>query len=274
MTLRRRELLVLLAAPGAVSAEVMLAQVAPAGMDPTGYLVSEKFDGVRALWDGQVLRFRSGRRIEAPAWFLQALPATPLDGELWMGRGRFDDTSAAVRRAEPRDEEWRRLQYLVFELPAGAGRFDERVTQIAALVRAAAGLGLQAVEQRSLASNAELRQRLRAVVQAGGEGLMLHRADAPVTTGRTDVLLKLKPLLDAEATVVGHVPGKGKNAGQLGALEVEDAAGKRFKLGTGFSEAQRRNPPALGSRVTYTYRDLTPSGKPRFASFLRMADEP
>ena len=70
--------------------------------------------------------------------------------------------------------------------------------------------------------------------------------------------------------MVGHVPGKGKYAGMLGALEVRAANGQRFKLGTGLSDAQRASPPAIGSTVTYTYRDLTPGGKPRFASFLRL----
>ncbi|RZL29291.1 MAG: DNA ligase, partial [Rubrivivax sp.] len=102
---------------------------------------------------------------------------------------------------------------------------------------------------------------------------VLHRADAPLASGRSDLLLKLKPLADAEAVVVGHEPGKGRLAGQLGALELQTPDGVRFKLGTGFSDAQRRDPPAVGATVTYRYRDLTPSGKPRFASFVRVADE-
>jgi DNA ligase 1 len=93
-----------------------------------------------------------------------------------------------------------------------------------------------------------------------------------VTAGRSDVLLKLKAVQDAEATVVGHVAGKGKYAGLVGALEVKAASGQRFKLGTGLSDADRQHPPAIGSVVTYTYRDTTPSGKPRFASFLRVHD--
>ena len=112
------------------------------------------------------------------------------------------------------------------------------------------------------------------MVKGRGEGLMLHLADAPYVTGRSDVLLKLKPLLDTEATVVAHIPGKGKYSGQMGALLVETSAGLRFKLGTGFSDSQRANPPPVGALVTYTYRDVTPAGKPRFASFLRVRDDP
>lgn len=247
----------------------MLARTAPPGIDPRAYLVSEKLDGVRALWDGQTLRFRSGRSVAAPAWFLAQLPREPLDGELWMGRRRFDDLSATVRRTEPVDAEWRQVRYHVFELPAGGGTFEQRSEEI----RALAGGVVVAVPQWRVASHAALQAKLQEIVAAGGEGLMLHRADAPVATGRSDLLLKLKPQSDAEAVVVGHEPGKGRFAGQLGALELRTPEGVRFKLGTGFTEAQRRHPPPIGSTVTYRYRDLTPAGKPRFASFLRVADE-
>lgn len=248
--------------------EPLLAKNAPTGIDPRPYLVSEKLDGVRALWDGTTLRFRSGRVVAAPAWFLAALPKTPLDGELWMGRRRFDELSGAVRRTEPVYAEWRRITYRVFELPAGEGTFEQRAGQLKALVSDI----VLPVEQQRFQSNAELRAKLKQVVDAGGEGLMLHRADAPVASGRSDLLLKLKPLADAEAVVVGHEPGKGRFAGQLGALELQTPEGVRFKLGTGFSDAQRREPPPVGATVTYRYRDVTLAGKPRFASFLRVSE--
>lgn len=253
----------------ALALEPLLAKNAPAGIDPKPYLVSEKLDGVRALWDGTTLRYRSGRVVAAPAWFLAALPKTPLDGELWMGRRRFDELSGAVRRAEPVDAEWRLVRFHVFELPAGEGTFEQRAGQL----RALASDIVRPVEQQRFQSSAELRAKLKQVVDAGGEGLMLHRADAPVASGRSDLLLKLKPLADAEAVVIGHEAGKGRFAGQLGALELQTPDGVRFKLGTGFTDAQRRDPPAIGATVTYRYRDLTPSGKPRFASFIRVADE-
>ena len=251
----------------------LLAQDFTPGIDVGRYLISEKFDGVRALWDGSTLRFRSGRTIAAPAWFIAKLPKTPLDGELWLGRGQFDALSGLVRKTAPSDEAWQRVSYLVFELPGGAGNFAERAQRLRGAVEAAAWSQLKAVEHISLPNEAALRAKLAQVVQTGGEGLMLHRADAPYLTGRNAALLKLKPLHDAEARVVGHVAGKGKNVGMLGALRVETAEGKRFKLGTGFSDAQRQQPPAIGSVVTYTYRDRTPKGLPRFASFLRVSAE-
>jgi len=259
-------------AAGSAENTVLLAKTAPTGIDPAGYLVSEKLDGVRAVWDGKVLRFRSGRTVAAPAWFIAKLPKEPLDGELWVGRGQFDTVSGTVRKAKPVDAEWQKVNYMVFELPAGSGDFKGRALALESIVNTAAWPQLQAIEQTDIANRATLQAKLDDVVQGGGEGLMLHLASAPLATGRSDALLKLKPLNDAEATVVGYIAGKGKYAGLTGALTVKSADGQRFNLGTGLSDAQRKSPPAIGSVVTYTYRDVTPSGKPRFASFLRVYD--
>lgn len=247
---------------------LLLAQHAPPDVDPAGHLVSEKYDGARAWWDGQTLRFRSGLPIAAPAWFLAQLPALPLDGELWLGRGRFEALSAAVRRHRPNDEEWRQLRYMVFELPGAPGTFASRAERIRALVQQRSP-ALVAVAQTTVPDRAALQQQLRSVVAGGGEGLMLHRADAPYVSGRSPLLLKLKPLHDAEATVLAHVPGRGKHAGRLGALQVRNAEGVVFSIGTGFSDAERDNPPPRGALVSYTYSGHTEAGVPRFASFLR-----
>ena len=257
---------------GVARMDILLAQNYSDKFDPALYLVSEKLDGVRALWDGQQLRFRSGKAIHAPAWFIAALPKHALDGELWMERHSFDRLSAAVRRQEPVDAEWQKISYQLYELPNGEGDFAQRYASLQASVARAGVAWLQVLPQARIADKAALQQKLDQVVRDGGEGLMLHRADALWQTGRSDVLLKLKPQLDAEAIVISHEPGKGKYQGMLGALVVQTPEGVRFRLGTGFSDEQRRNPPAVGSKVTYRYRDVTSTGLPKFASFLRVRD--
>lgn len=249
---------------------LMLAGVWRAGQDPSSFLVSEKLDGVRAFWDGQTLRFRSGRAIAAPGWFTAALPKTALDGELWLGRGRFDELSGMVRRVTPLDADWHQLQYMIFDLPGERESFSERAQRIQTVVAQAKQPWLQAVPQQRMADAYALQVLLKTTVQQGGEGLVLHRANALWSPGRSDALLKLKPQPDEDARVVGHLPGKGRHAGRLGALLLEMPDGQRFALGTGFTDAQRNAPPAVGEVVTYRYRDRTPKGLPRFASFLRV----
>ena len=252
--------------------DLLLARQYRAGVNVSAYWVSEKLDGVRAIWDGRQLRFRSGNRVPAPGWFLERLPEQPLDGELWVGRGTFDRLSATVRRDPPDDAEWRLVRYMVFELPEAPGTFTERLERLKSLIGGVPPW-LTLVDQFKVADEKGLRDKLAEIVRGGGEGVMLHRADAWYETGRSATLLKMTPWLDAEARVVAHQPGKGKHAGSLGALRVEMPNGRRFALGTGFSDMQRRNPPAIGSLVTYRYRELGRNGIPRFARFLRVREE-
>jgi len=249
---------------------LMLAQNWQSNANPADFLVSEKLDGVRAYWDGQSLRFRTGRQIVAPAWLTAALPKTPLDGELWMGRRSFDLLSGAVRKSSPVEAEWREVRYMVFDSPNAVGNFAARASQIAALVAQTGVPWLQVVEQSGVADRKALLQLLQSTVQAGGEGLVLHRSDALWMPGRSEAVRKLKPQPDDDARVVAHIAGKGRNAGRMGALLLEMPDGARFALGTGFPDALRDAPPDIGSMVTYRYRDRTPKGLPKFASFLRV----
>lgn len=275
MSLLRRLCLVLALLAGSAAAQtlappaVTLANVWNGG-DPRGYFVSEKFDGVRGYWDGKQLLTRGGSVIQAPAWFTAGWPNHALDGELWAGRGAFAEAVSTVRAQVPDDAAWHRMRYMLFDLPDHPGPFSERIDALKTAVAVIQQPWVQMIEQTPATSAAEIKRRLRQVVKAGGEGLVLHRGDASYRPGRSDDLLKVKPYLDAEAKVIGHLPGHGKYAGQLGALQVECEDGRRFKLGTGFSDMERRNPPAVGTWITYRYRDLTSGGLPRFASYLRV----
>lgn len=254
-------------------APVMLANRYHAGMALADYWISEKYDGVRAYWDGQRLWTRGGEPIQAPAWFIAGWPAQALDGELWAGRGRFQRTVSIVRKQHGPETDWRDIRFMVFDLPAHDGIFDQRLAVLQQLCAQLAVPWLLAVAHTRVADHAALQALLARTVAQGGEGLMLHRGGSHYRAERNDDLLKFKPYEDSEAVVVGHTPGKGKYAGQLGALLLEMPNGVRFKVGSGLSDAQRRQPPALGSVVTYRYRGFNASGIPRFAVFMRVREE-
>ncbi len=252
---------------------LLLAQVYRPGMALQDYWVSEKYDGVRGYWDGHTLRTRGGETVNAPAWFTAGWPTTALDGELWAGRGQFAQAQSIVRRDNAGDSAWQAMRFMVFDLPAHAGSFDQRLPALQAAVAHIGQPWVQAVPQQRVPSDAALQALLQSTVRAGGEGLMLHRGASLYRAGRSDDLIKLKTHDDTEARVVGHLPGKGKHAGRLGALLVEMPNGQRFKLGTGLSDAQRSHPPPMGSWVTYRFRGQHASGLPRFASFVRVRED-
>ncbi|WP_332747560.1 DNA ligase [Hydrogenophaga sp.] len=249
---------------------LMLANVYRPGVPLVEYWLSEKYDGLRGFWDGQRLITRGGEVIVAPAWFTEGWPAEPMDGELWMGRGLFEETLSAVRRQTPREDAWLRIRFMVFDLPAHPGPFIERIQAYQGLVRKIDRAWVRAVPQERVVSHAELMVRLDRMVKDGGEGLMLHRGDSLYRTVRSDDLLKVKTHEDAEARVLAHLPGQGRHAARMGALLVQTPQGVRFRLGTGFTDAQREQPPAVGQWVTYRFRGVNPSGVPRFASFMRL----
>lgn len=240
-----------------------------ADIELSRYWVSEKYDGVRAYWDGKRLLTRAGNPIHAPEWFTQGWPVTPLDGELWAGRGQFEQVTATVRDLEPDNAAWHRIRFMVFDLPAHAGTFDARLQTLQSLLSSLRIDWLREVTQSRVVDEDALLQQLETIAAAGGEGLMLHRGDSVYRAERSDDLLKLKQHQDAEAQVVAHLPGQGKYVGMMGALVVRDADGTSFRIGTGFTDEQRRDPPPVGSWVTYSYQNVTARGIPRFARFLR-----
>jgi len=251
---------------------VPLANTYQQGIALEDYWISEKLDGVRAYWDGRRFLSRNGNVYQAPGWFVADFPDVPLDGELWMGRQRFSELSGAVRKRVPIDGEWHAIRFQVFDLP-GFKPFYERYRQLKALVEKADSRYLKLVEQEPAFSHAVLMARLDRVVAEGGEGLMLKRRESRYEAGRSDDLLKVKTFEDAEAVVVEHIAGKGRLQGMMGALQVELPSGRRFRIGTGFSDELRARPPAPGTRITFKYYGRTATGLPRFASFLRVRDD-
>ena len=252
---------------------LLLANVYRPGMRLADYWVSEKYDGVRGYWDGHTLRTRGGETVAAPAWFTANWPNTPMDGELWAGRGRFSHAQSTVRQQQPDDAAWREMRFMVFDLPAHGGTFDQRLPALNQLVESLNQPWVQAVPQQRVASDAALQKLLLRTVRAGGEGLMLHRGASMYRAGRSDDLIKVKTHEDTEAKVVAHLPGQGRHAGRLGALVVEMPSGQRFRLGAGLTDAERDHPPPVGSWVTYRFRGTHDSGVPRFASFVRVRDD-
>lgn len=252
-----------------------LANVYQKGVNLADYWVSEKLDGVRAYWDGEKLWSRGGHVYQAPQWFTEDLPQHPLDGELWLGRGRFAELSGIVRTAIPDEVKWRQVAFHVFDLPVPDTPFSKRYEKLKRVVQASKSDYLRLVEQKPISGHEALIAELNRVVAAGGEGLMLKRKASLYLAGRSSDLLKVKTFQDAEAVVVEHIEGQGKYEGLLGSLLVELPDGRRFRIGSGFSDEERANPPQPGQQITFKHHGYTATGLPRFASFLRVRrDEP
>ncbi len=236
--------------------------------DISGWWISEKLDGVRALWTGEEFVSRGGNKLNAPAWFTQALPALALDGELWMGRKKFADTISIVNSKEA-GKQWKKLVFMIFDAPELGGTFEKRRAILHDRMDKSRPPYARIVKHRICEDNEDLQSELEKVLSRGGEGLMLRKPLSLYERKRSGTLLKVKPWLNGEAIVLEHVPGKGKHKGRLGAIVVETPDGIRFKIGTGFSDHERDNPPLAGQSIMYKYRELTKSRIPRFPVYLK-----
>lgn len=234
------------------------------------YYLSEKLDGVRAYWNGKHLSSRAGNEFSAPQWFLDSLPPTPLDGELWGGRQTFDEVSGIVRRSKSHNA-WREITFMVFELPKASGDFTARYQQMLRLHAQHGNKIWQVIEQQATPKTlTDLQAMLIKLDAEGGEGFMLKSKTAAYQGGRSADLLKVKLKNDAEAQVIAHHKGKGRLTSLMGSITVQMPNGIRFKLGSGFSDVERKIPPAIGTTISYTYHGLTKNGKPRFPVFWRV----
>ncbi|CAG8679018.1 26549_t:CDS:2 [Dentiscutata erythropus] len=231
-------------------------------VDPTGWWISEKLDGVRAFWCGKrgVFLSRLGKVYAAPAWFTKGLPRDiDLDGELFGGRGKFQSTVSIVKAGV---EEWKKITYKVFDVPSYSDvPFEDRMAYIEDLVE----------KKKYCKSAKDIFDELKKVETAGGEGLMIRKPKSEYACGRSNTLLKVKSFYDGEALVEGYEPGKGKYTGMTGALKCVMACGKKFKVGSGLSDKERRKPPKIGSIIVYRCQELSDSGSPRFPTFVGVA---
>jgi len=252
---------------------LLLAESWDGVLDPKGWLLSEKLDGVRAYWDGKQFISRQGNLYHAPDWFVKSLPNVPLDGELWLGRKAFQRAVSIVRRQD-RSDLWKEMTYIVFDAPSLDKGFEDRLAFVAEAVGAGQHTYARPLEHRVCLGIEHLRQELAALEALGAEGLMLRRAGSRYEAGRSQSLLKVKSFHDAEARVIAHQEGAGRHKGRLRALLVELADGTRFAVGTGFSDAERENPPGVGSSITFRYQELSDGGVPRFPSYIGVREEP
>ena len=234
----------------------------------TGWMMSEKLDGIRGYWDGSAMYTKSGKRLFVPSGFTKNFPPFALDGELWSRRQDFEAIQSEVLR---HGGKWKGIGYNIFEVPTAKGGFIQRLNAAREWFRHHPNPHVMIIKQTVCTSPQHLNEFLDAVIAEGGEGVMVKDPALGYVTGRTASLLKVKKAHDMEGTVIALTTNK--NTGELKSLTLELDNGIRFSLGNGFTDQERENPPPVGSIVTFKYYGFTKNGKPKFASFLHIRKE-
>ncbi len=227
--------------------------------------MSEKLDGVRGYWDGKHLMSRGGKIIHAPKWFTKDYPPFPIDGELWSKRGDFDFISSTMRDKTPDDKKWRKITHNIFEVPNTKGNLFQRLSKVEQYKNSI----IKIIPQIPVKNRANMKKFLKEIEAKGGEGVVVRDPNAPYIAKRTSKALKVKSFFDTECKVTGYKSGQGKFKGMMGSLICKLDDNTTFNIGSGFSVRQRKNPPKIGSIITFKYKEFTKCGKPRFSVFLR-----
>lgn len=251
----------------------MLLQIYKGDENLTGWVISEKFDGVRAIWDGANLRSRNGKIINAPKFWTENFPPFAIDGELWTKREDFENLYSIVADSKPGDE-WKSVKFLIFDVPSVKGNLFSRLANLREFLDKNEVKNIEIIEQIPINSHKEVKKFLNSVLAKGGEGAVIRDPNSPYINGRSDKILKVKKFLDSECEVLQIYDGKGKFKGKMGSLLCRDIkSGVEFRLGSGFGDEIRSNPPKIGQILTYKFQNLTKNGKPRFPVFIRFKKE-
>ncbi len=238
----------------------------------SGWLMSEKFDGIRAYWDGENLLTRSGKIINAPKWFTKDFPSFKIDGELWSGRGEFEFIQSVVMDKKP-SSEWKKITYNIFEVPNQKGGLLERLEVLEKYLKTKKISHLKIIKQIKVKNKAHMKKYFKKIKKMGGEGIVLRDPKALYIAKRTNKALKYKGFKDDECEVISYNNGKGKYEGLLGSFTCKLKNGITFKIGSGLIDKDRKNPPKIGQTVTFKYQGLTKYGKPRFPVYLRVREK-
>ena len=233
----------------------------------TGWVMSEKLDGVRAYWNGKKLISRGGKTIQAPKWFTKEYPPFEVDGELWTKRGDFENITSIVRDQTP-SIHWKEVKHHIFEVPHAEGSLTVRLKK----VKPYESRHFIVIPQIKIRDKKHLKSFLEEIEQKGGEGVVVRDPSAPYIDKRTSKALKVKSFHDAECKIIGYTKGKGKYKGLVGAIRCEMENTTLFKIGSGLTDAFRNNPLPLGTVITFKYQSFTKYGKPRFPVFLRVRE--
>lgn len=252
----------------------MLAVDAPEDLAEIRYpvLVQPKLNGVRACQDSSGLVSREGHRLSSPSGLapvLAALGDCGLDGELYRHGLPLEEISGAARTlGRPCDP----LAFHVFDLADGGAPFRERARRLLELPAA----GPLAIVPATWASGpAQVETLYQDFLAAGYEGIILRDPDAPYAPGRCGSLLRRKPFLDEEATVLDLIEGSGRLAGSCGAVVIRGRDGWTCRVGTGMDDALRRrwwsDPGSIiGQAVTVRYQSRTRRGVPFLPRFANL----
>lgn len=233
-----------------------------------GWVMSEKLDGVRGFWDGKKLISRGGNIFNPPKWFVKSFPPFAIDGELWSKKNDFENIVSIVR--SQKDKGWDKIKFMIFEVPNQKGGLLKRLSVLEQYLKSNPTKIIKIIKQIPIKTQVDLDVYLKKIVAKKGEGVVVRNPNTPYQIGRLSGALKVKKYFDDECIVREILSGKGKYKNKMGSVLCVLSSGKKVKIGSGFTDDERDNPPKIGVKITFKYYGLTKKGKFKYPVFLRI----
>ncbi len=267
-----------------------------------GWYMSEKFDGYRACYSHKDKQFfsRQNKPFNSPEWFIKAMPPRLVDGELWIGRDRFQEMGS-VRKKIPLDEDWINITFQVYDMPEYPGTFEERLKELTKIIKLTRSRWLQIrkelpypmnsipcpvilAKQIKVKNDTHMDTIYKNVISNKGEGIMLKDPNSLYEGKRSKFLLKYKPAFDEEAIIIDYRKGEGKYKGLLGAFickplinhdtysSIDENQNHIFSI-SGMDDSIRKSHKythPIGTIISYEHSGKTDKGKPRFGRYTRI----
>ena len=247
---------------------------------PLPTLVSEKLNGIRAIWNPAANRFQTKRRkfwhpwMTAKIWGNTAPPTIALDGEFYIPGAPLGTIASACGVTILEDP----------GIPITYGVFDVIVPLKSALKRVAiidtiTHLPCDFVSHILCETIEELNAVVALFRTNNSEGVVCRYANSCYAHGtRSSLVHKIKFFDDCEVTVIDFIEGEGKFAGTLGAMLVRDDSGRVFSTGGGEmsnkdrSDVWSNKPRYLNRPATIKFPYRSGDGVPLQSVFIAWRD--
>ena len=229
-------------------------------------LYSRKLDGLRAYYkDGVAISRTNKPHKTEPLAHITAQLKQFVDYDTWVYDGEIiylnpdgteDFTKAiSLARSDNRTPECDNLYYCIFDMIQKEA-FENKTPDVATFkdeyTRMKAHLGI--VEEKrdwyvtsqpnilllKQVDETKLEELQQNRIKYNYEGIMIRNADAHYEYKRSNNIRKIKEMQDTEVKLLGMEAGTGKFANTLGAM-VADYNGYELKIGSGFSDEQRKH---------------------------------
>lgn len=200
--------------------------------------ISEKLNGIRAIWNPAEQRFNTKKGKFWHHWMTQKIwcyhlpPNIAVDGEFFvrgLSLGQLTSRASVKLLADPGAP----LEYHVYDVHSNGMTVEQRMETLKRILTNSPA-HVKLLDQTYCDT---LQQVNNIAIELGlknSEGLVARTAGYTYAAGCiSPYMQKLKFMQDDDVTVIGFTEGKGKFRGTLGAMQVRDGEGRVFDIGGG-----------------------------------------